>query len=86
MTSLSTAPLFKYCPCLFQTSLVVSTVDRRKQPLVFKGVIYELKSDLLLVEFRRSKVHVDRSLNLCKYLVGLELVFFNSILCQYYLL
>ena len=57
MTLLSTAPLFN---SLFQTSLVVSTVDRRKQPLVFKGVIYELKSDLLLVEFRRSKVHVDR--------------------------
>ena len=30
--------------------------DKRKQPLVFKSVIYELRSDLLLVEFRRTKV------------------------------
>ena len=39
-----------------QVSLVVSTVDRRKQPLVFKASIYELGQDLLLIEFRRSKV------------------------------
>lgn len=38
-----------------ESSLIVSTVDRRKQPLVFKALIYELRSDLLLVEFRRSK-------------------------------
>ena len=35
---------------------MVTTVDKRKQPLVFKSVIYELRSDLLLVEFRRTKV------------------------------
>ena len=35
---------------------MISTMDRRKQPLSFKVSIYELKSDLLLVEFRRSKV------------------------------
>ena len=40
----------------FQVSLVVSTTDCRKQPLVFKASIYELRSDLLLVEFRRSSV------------------------------
>ena len=39
-----------------QTSLVVSTVDKRKQTLMFKSVIYELRSNLLLVEFRRTKV------------------------------
>lgn len=38
-----------------QASLLISTVDRRKQPLSFKVSIYELKADLLLVEFRRSK-------------------------------
>eukprot|EP00731_Ephydatia_muelleri_P007105 Em0003g1353a len=38
-----------------QASLMISTMDRRKQPLSFKVSIYELKSDLLLVEFRRSK-------------------------------
>ncbi len=42
-----------------QVSLVVSTVDCRKQPLVFKASIYELRHDLLLVEFRRSKVSHD---------------------------
>ena len=39
-----------------QVSLSVSTVDCRKQPLVFKASVYELRQDLLLVEFRRSKV------------------------------
>ncbi|XP_019853937.1 PREDICTED: serine/threonine-protein kinase Chk1-like [Amphimedon queenslandica] len=38
-----------------ESSLTVSAVDKRKQSLVFKAVIYELRSDLLLVEFRRSK-------------------------------
>ena len=41
---------------LMQVSLVVTTTDCRKQPLVFKASIYELRLDLLLVEFRRSKV------------------------------
>ena len=36
--------------------MLVSTIDCRKQPLVFKISIYELRHDLLLVEFRRSKV------------------------------
>jgi len=35
---------------------VVSLTDSRKQQLVFKVAIYELRTDLLLVEFRRSKV------------------------------
>lgn len=35
---------------------MVTTLDKRKQSLVFKAVIYELRSDILLVEFRRSKV------------------------------
>ena len=43
-----------------QTSLVVSTVDKRKQALMFKSVIYELRSNLLLVEFRRTKVCLNR--------------------------
>ncbi|XP_064398553.1 serine/threonine-protein kinase Chk1-like [Halichondria panicea] len=38
-----------------KVSLVVFTVDRRKQPLEFKASIYELRPDLLLIEFRRSK-------------------------------
>ena len=41
---------------LLQVSMVVLTTDSRKQPLVFKASIYELRTDLLLVEFRRSKV------------------------------
>ena len=49
------------CACVHhvfssQVSLVVTTVDRRKQPLVFKASVYELRQDLLLIEFRRSKV------------------------------
>ena len=45
-----------------QTALVVSTLDKRKQALVFRAMIYELRSDLLLVEFRRSKVRHDKRL------------------------
>lgn len=37
-----------------KVSLVVSTTDKRHQPLVFKASIYGLRSDLLLVDFRRS--------------------------------
>jgi serine/threonine-protein kinase Chk1 len=37
-----------------KVSLVVSTNDSRSQPLVFKASIYGLRSDLLLVDFRRS--------------------------------
>ena len=40
----------------WQVSLVVSTTDKRSQPLVFKASIYGLRSDLLLVDFRRSSV------------------------------
>lgn len=36
--------------------MVVVMTDSRKQPLVFKASVYELNMDLLLVEFRRSKV------------------------------
>ena len=39
-----------------KVSLVVSTNDSRSQPLVFKASIYGLRSDLLLVDFRRSTV------------------------------
>jgi serine/threonine-protein kinase Chk1 len=38
-----------------QSCLMVTAVDKRKQMLIFKAIIYELKTDLLLVEFRRSK-------------------------------
>ena len=34
----------------------MSTNDSRSQPLVFKASIYGLRSDLLLVDFRRSTV------------------------------
>ena len=39
-----------------QVSLVVMTLDQREQPLVFQTSVYELRQDLLLIEFRRSKL------------------------------
>ena len=50
---------------LMQVSLVVTTTDCRKQPLVFKASIYELRLDLLLVEFRRSKVCMHACVCVC---------------------
>lgn len=41
---------------LHQVNLTMSTTDCRKQPLIFRVSIYELRRSLLLVEFRRSKV------------------------------
>jgi serine/threonine-protein kinase Chk1 len=38
-----------------QINLTVSTEDRRSSPLVFKASLFEMKKDLILVEFRRSK-------------------------------
>ena len=50
---------------------MVTTVDKRKQPLVFKSVIYELRSDLLLVEFRRTKVtKLQHNFYVCGFLQG----------------
>ena len=39
-----------------QVSLSVSTEDVRGQPLVFKAALFQMRDNLLLVEFRRSKV------------------------------
>ena len=45
-----------FCFVAPQTSLVVSAVDSRKERVVFKGCVYKLRSNLVVVEFRRSKV------------------------------
>ena len=34
----------------------MSTEDARGQPLVFKAALFQMRDNLLLVEFRRSKV------------------------------
>ena len=54
-----------YILTVSQASLMVSTIDCRKQPLVFKASIYELRQNLLLVEFRRSKVSDSLPICIC---------------------
>ena len=49
----SSIPTSSTCP---QVNLTVSTEDRRGNLLVFKTSLFEMKPNLILVEFRRSKV------------------------------